>query len=119
MTSITKLSITVGILLIGLGVILYISTGSKSLTAMIPSVFGVPILLCGIVAKNENKRKMAAHIAALFGLLGTLGGLGMGMKKILTKDVGAAAVGMIIMGLLCLIYLIACIKSFIAARKSS
>ena len=44
MTSITKLSLIVGILLIGLGVILYISTGSKSLTAMIPSFFGLPIL---------------------------------------------------------------------------
>ena len=119
MTSITKLSIIVGILLIGLGVVLYFSTGSKSPTAMIPSFFGLPILLCGIIARNENKRKMAAHIAVLFGLLGTLGGLGMGMKKILTNEVGTAAVGMVTMGLLCLIYLIACIKSFIAARKSS
>ena len=119
MTSITKLSLIVGILLIGLGVILYISTGSKSLTAMIPSFFGLPILLCGIIARNENKRKMAAHIAVLFGLLGTLGGLGMGMKKIITNDVGAAAVGMVTMGLICLFYIIACIKSFIAARKAS
>ena len=71
------------------------------------------------VTTAKNKRKMAAHIAVLFGLLGTLGGLGMGMKKILTNEVGTAAVGMVTMGLLCLIYLIACIKSFIAARKSS
>ena len=119
MTSITKLSFIVGILLIGLGVILYISTGSKSLTAMIPSCFGLPILLCGIIARNENKRKMAAHIAVLFGLLGALGGLGMGMKKIITNDLRAAAVGMVTMGLICLFYIITCIKSFIAPWKSS
>ena len=119
MTSITKLSIMVGILLIGLGVILYISTGSEQPTSFIPSGFGFSILICGIIAINENKRKMVAHIAVLFALLGTLGGLGMGISGLAKKGPGYAQVGQIIMGLLCLFYIIACIKSFIAARKSS
>ena len=119
MTSITKLSISVGTALILLGLILYISTGSKSVTALIPSFFGVPILACGFIAKNEHRRKMAAHIAVLFALLGSLGGLGMGIKKTASDGLGSAQIGQLVMGIICLIYLVACIRSFISARKSS
>ena len=118
MTSITKLSIIVGILLISLGVILFISSGA--LTGLFfPSGFGISIFSCGLIAMNEKKRKIAAHVAVLFGLIGAVGGLGMGMKEVSEAGMGLAPIGMLIMGFLCLIYLVACIKSFKDTRKNS
>jgi len=119
MTSITKLSIATGGALIVLGLGFYLGTGMKSWTALIPALFfGLPILLCGLLARDEKKRMMAAHIAALFGVLGILGGFGMGIPKLIKGGSGSAAIAQVIMGAICLVYTIACVRSFIAARKA-
>jgi nitrate/nitrite transporter NarK len=118
MTSITKLSILTGVALILLGAAFYVGTGMKSMTAMIPAFFGIPIVLCGLLARDEKKRMMAAHIAALVGVLGALGGLGMGIPKLIKGSGGNAAIAQLIMGVICVIYVVACVRSFIAARKA-
>lgn len=118
MTAITKLSISTGLILTVLGVGLYFATGMKSVTAMIPAFFGVPILICGFLAKDEKKRMMAAHIAALFGVLGTLAGIGRGLMTVIKGNPGIAGIATLVMGLICLFFTIACVRSFIAARKA-
>ena len=129
MTSITKLSILVGSLLTVLGIVLYFSTGKASVTALIPSFLGIPILVCGVLAKDEKKRKTVAHIALTLALLGALAGFGRGLPKLFGGDAtlpklfggDATAVaiwGMLVMSGICTLYVIACIRSFIAARKS-
>ncbi len=118
MTSITKLSILVGSLLTVLGIVLYFSTGKASVTALIPSFLGVPILVCGVLAKDEKKRKTVAHIALTLALLGALAGFGRGLPKLFGGDATVAIWGMLIMSGICTLYVIACIRSFIAARKS-
>ena len=118
MTSITKLSILVGSLLTVLGVLLYFSTGKASPTALIPSFLGIPILVCGVLAKDEKKRKTVAHIALTIALLGALAGFGRGLPKLFGGDAGVAILGMLAMSVICTVYVIACIRSFIAARKS-
>ena len=68
MTKITKISIITGLALIALGVGFFINTGMdwKSWTSLIPAlVFGLPILVCGLLAQNEKRRMMVAHIAVL------------------------------------------------------
>src|SRR5262249_18560377 len=36
-------------------------TGTKGLTALIPSLFGVVLIVCGVLARRENLRKHAMH----------------------------------------------------------
>lgn len=117
------LAIIFGLLLDFLGTVSFIATGAKSFTALIPAIFGTVIFLCGILAKAvPAARKHVMHVAALFGLLGALGGLGMGLPKLPSALNGSAArpaavftqVGM---GSLSLIFVGLCVKSFIDARR--
>ncbi len=104
----------------GLGV--FLTSDTKSVTALIPSFLGTAILLCGIVGAAFHKARMhVMHLAALVGLLGTLGGLGMGLPKVGALLAGTAerptAVAMqIAMGVVCLVFLGLCVKSFVDAR---
>lgn len=117
-----KISIGFGLVLVGMGLGAYLSSDSKSVTALIPSFFGVAILLSGVLGALFHKARMhVMHLAALVGLLGTLGGLGMGLPKLGALLSGTAerptAVAMqIAMGVVCLIFLGICIKSFVDAR---
>jgi hypothetical protein len=125
MTKITKISIITGLALIALGVGFFINTGMdwKSWTSLIPAlVFGLPILVCGLLAQNEKRRMMVAHIAVLFAVLGVLGGLGMGIPKALNWEEAIPrekrkALSLLITAGICLFYVVACVRSFIAARK--
>ena len=120
MTKITKISIITGLALIALGVGFFINTGMdwKKWTSLIPALFfGLPIFVCGLLAQNEKRRMMVAHIAVLFAVLGVLGGLGMGIPKALKEGLGTAPLAQLIMAAICLFYVVACVRSFIAARK--
>jgi len=117
-----KLAILFGVILDLLGVGAFVATGA--VTSLIPTIFGSVILVSGVVALvRPGLRKHVMHVAALFGLLGTLGGLGMGLPKLgMLLDGTAArpvAVGMqIAMGVICLVFLALCVKSFIDARRA-
>lgn len=95
----------------------------RSVTALIPAFAGGLLLLCGVAALNEKARMHAMHAAVLVGLLGFLaaGGRGaMGLMKLLSDDADVnrrslAFVGM--MALLCGVYVVLCVNSFIQARR--
>lgn len=96
-------------------------TGSK--TALIPAVFGLPLMLCGTLAFIEDLRKHAMHVAAGIALVGGLMAGGRGLMKInaLFGDdpVSQRAVTMVLtMAVICLIYVGLSVRSFIAARKA-
>ena len=119
MTSMTKLTIVAGIALILLGAGYFIGTGMKSVTALIPAFFGIPITILGFLASDETKRKVVAHIALFLALLGLLGGFGMGIPKLIkTGEASPAIVEQLIMGVICLVYILFGVRSFIAARKA-
>ena len=68
-------SIIYGIFLVvwGLGVT-YVS-GSNSMTSMIPTFLGLPVLILSFLSKFlPSKQKLFMHIVVLFGLLSVLGG---------------------------------------------
>lgn len=120
-----NLAIIFGILLDALGITAFVSTGSTQVTALIPAFIGTPILLCGFLAKAQpGIRKHVMHVAAVFGLLGTLGGLGMGLPKLGALLAGTAerptAVSLqIAMGAISLVFLALCVRSFIVARRAA
>lgn len=120
-----KISVIFGSALSLLGIAAFVTTGSTHFTALIPVIFGVPILLSGVLANAMPAlRKHLMHVAAVFGLLGTLGGLGMGLPKLGMLIAGTATRGgfaiyvQLAMGVISLIFLLLCVNSFIAARRA-
>ena len=102
-----------------IGVVSYFATGQTSPTAFIPSGFGIVILAMGFLCKDESKRKMAAHIAVLVALLGVLGGFGMAIPKLAKgAEMKGSIIAQLVMGVICLVYIIFAVRSFTAARKA-
>lgn len=120
----TKLSITTGIILIILGILSYILTGAASATALIPAFFGIVFTGLGYLGnKKENLRKHTMHAALLLAILGLGGSFG-GLISMIGALGGemperqAAAIGQAIMAVVCIVFLVAGIKSFIDTRKA-
>ena len=117
-----KFSIAFGITLIILGLISYFGISSESITALIPVFLGIPILILGIFALNEKYLKHTMHAAAVLMLLGFAGTVS-GLFKFFRMIAGevferpSAITIQAIMAVLCLIFIIFAIKSFIDARK--
>jgi hypothetical protein len=88
------------------------------ISAASPAFIGFPILLSGLLtALRPNLRKHAMHLAAVFGVLGVLGGLvPMFIRKF---DFGTTAVQVGLgMTLLSGVFVFLCVRSFIQARKA-
>lgn len=121
-----SISIICGILLILVGVIGYVygmSGGSASPTALIPAIFGILLAIFGFAAKaKENLRKHIMHAAVIIGLLCFLGTASSFLKipALLngSADRPAAVVAQLATAIICLIFVILCVKSFIDARKN-
>lgn len=98
------------------------STAVPSITALIPSAFGVVLLACGLAALRPAWRMHAMHAVAAIALLGALAATGRGLSalaKLATNaDVNPAALtAIVLMAVICWILVIACVASFIAARR--
>ena len=117
------LTIVFGALLIALGVAGYFITGAQSWTALIPAIPGVLFLLLGIVAQRPGARKHAMHAAAglaLLGAAGTIPGLVKFFRMLggATVERPAAVRSQAIMCVLCVVFVILCVRSFVAARRN-
>jgi len=117
-----RFSIILGIILIALGLISYFGISSESITALIPTFLGVPILILGYLALNEKYLKHAMHgalVLVILGFGGTVGGL-IKFFRMLGGEVferPSAIIVQAIMAVLCMVFLIFAIKSFIDARR--
>lgn len=116
MTPAVRTAIFSGAALILWSLITYFASESRSFTAFIPAAFGVLMTLFGLIGRKESARKHAMHGAAVVALLGLLGGFGMGLRKVFSEP-GLAAYSQIFLGVVSLILLIVCVRSFIAARR--
>ncbi len=111
------------IALILLGFIAYFGFGRTSMTALIPSLFGALMLVCGLLAQKENLRKHIMHVAILFALIGLIGSFP-GVRGLFKMLMGenilrpTAAIVQSTMFFILLIYIILSVRSFILARKS-
>uniref|UniRef100_A0A832G8I9 Uncharacterized protein n=1 Tax=Ignavibacterium album TaxID=591197 RepID=A0A832G8I9_9BACT len=118
-----KFSIVLGIIFIVMGLYGYFGISSESITALIPTFFGIPLLVLGWIGLNEKYLKHAMHGAAvltLIGFAGTVSGLIKFFKMLGGAETArpAAVTVQAIMALLCLLFLIFAVKSFIDARKN-
>jgi len=111
-------------LLIALGGVGYfgweaIGAAKQSITAAIPSFVGILMLVGGVLAIKNNMLGM--HIAVLFSLLGTLAGLGRIIPSTIKGSLDwstPAPILISIMTVICLLFTVAAVQSFIAAKKA-
>ncbi|AFH47895.1 Hypothetical protein IALB_0183 [Ignavibacterium album JCM 16511] len=119
----TKFSIVLGIIFIIMGLYGYFGISSESITALIPTFFGIPLLILGWLGLNEKYLKHAMHGAAvltLLGFVGTVSGLIKFFKMLGGEEMQrpAAVTVQAIMAILCLLFLVFAVKSFIDARRN-
>jgi len=121
-----KLTIVFGVLLTVLAVIGFLSTGSAHPTALIPAGLGLLFVLFGVMANTPDtkKRMLWMHISVTIALLAFLGTIPADIDSIrLSRGVEfphpAAVLEKAAMSLLCLIYVLFCVRSFINARLKS
>ncbi len=99
-------------------------SGMVSPTALIPAFLGIIILVSGVLAQKESRRKLFMHIALVFGLLGFLGTVG-AWPSLITMIGGeevtlpGAVIGKSVTAILSLVFLIIGVKSFIDARRQT
>jgi hypothetical protein len=121
-----KLTVLFALALILLGVAVFVATGSHAPTALIPAYFGVVLGVLGLLARTEDsKRRMLwMHIAVTVGLLGFVfpGGRAAGdLVKLMHGQAVLRPVAMqeeLAMAAICLVYVLLCVRSFIAARRA-
>lgn len=121
-----KVTIIFGVLLIILGLVGYFGTGSAHPTALIPTWFGAALGIGGALAvsPSETRRKIFMHVNVTIGAIGMIGafvealrGYGAARSAGLDPDYIALA-SKLTMGVLLVIYVNLCVRSFIQARRS-
>jgi hypothetical protein len=121
-----KATLVFAALLIVLGLVGYLGTASLHPTALIPTWFGLALGICGLfaISPEEGRRKLFMHINVTIGLLGFLGAAGRALQSFLHASATGkppdeiALASQLTMAGLMLIYVILCVRSFIAARRS-
>lgn len=121
-----KVTIAFAVLLIALGLVGFFGTGAQHYTALIPTWWGVALGIGGALAisPSESRRKIFMHINVTVGLLGFIGALVVAIQGYMHATSAGKAPDMIAftakltMAGLLLIYVILCVRSFIAARRS-
>ena len=87
-----------------------------SMTALIPVVFGVILLLCNNGVKKENK--IIAHVAVLATIICLLG-LSMPLKGAIERADYLGIIRVTIMTLTCALAIVTFVQSFIKARRKN
>jgi hypothetical protein len=125
-----KATIVVGVLLSAIGLWGFFGSASdhRSVTALIPAFVGVPLLVLGALAvAKPDLRKHTMHAAAALGLLGfvmaggraamTIARSGVGVLLSDDPTIGRAPRMVVLMALVCLVFTILCVASFVQARR--
>lgn len=120
-----KTTICFGVVLILLGIFGFVATGSHAPTALIPALVGLLLAILGFLSLTDDakKRMLYMHIAVTLGLLGFLGTAksiydyirliqGMQFPHPIAVEEKAA------MAFLLLIFVLLCVRSFVAARRA-
>lgn len=114
-------TLVVGLLLSLIGIFGYVFSESRSLTALIPLVFGTLLDTCGALALNPKLKKHAMHgasVIALVGIIGSAPGAIKFLQLITGGDVARplAAKVQAAMFVICVVFLMLCVRSFLEAK---
>jgi hypothetical protein len=118
MTSMASTTILFGVLLTLLGLAGYFLTATTSVTALIPAVFGLLLVVLGGLARSESIRKHAMHAAAVVALVGCAGALFSLLRAPLATRPAMAVFSQAAMVVLTAVFVGLCVRSFIAARRA-
>ena len=114
-------SIGCGVLLLLIGIIGYVyglATGHASVTALIPAFFGVVLVVLGLWSGSKpDLRKHLMHVAVVVALLGFLLTAGRMLMKFSELTVSAALFSQLSTAIVCLVFVVLSVRSFIAARR--
>src|SRR5260221_214670 len=114
-------AIWAGRILVLIGIVGYaygMYEGGASLTALIPAAFGIVLMLLGhLSVAKENLRKHLMHGAVVFALLGFILPAWRLISKIRSISQSAAVISEAAMALVCLIFVVLAVRSFIAAGR--
>jgi hypothetical protein len=111
-------TIAFGLVLTLIGFAGYFLTGTSSFTALIPAAFGLLLLILGFIARSEASRKNAMHAAATVALVGFLGALMSLLRTPAGVRSAIALYSQLAMVMLTGIFVVLCVRSFIAARRA-
>ncbi|MGB0634971.1 MAG: hypothetical protein ACPGKG_05160 [Paracoccaceae bacterium] len=116
------ISIIYAIILISWGLVITSLSGSQSITSLIPTLLGLPILLMAAGALIIPRlKKLLMHLIVLIGLLIFLGGLdvlrGFGDDNGFFAN-GWASLSKLMMLITGLIFSVLCVRSFIFIRRN-
>ena len=119
--SMENITIIYGIFLVVWGVVVTIFSYSQSITSLIPSIFGLTIIILSFFAKKfPNRKKLFMHIVVLIGFIIFLGGLDL-IRGLIQGNIFVnlwASLSKFMMMISGLLFIILCIKSFIYNRKN-
>lgn len=109
-----------------LGLLGFFLSSGKSWTALIPSIFGTLLLVCGIlIFLYPTCRRHALHAAAALSLIGFLGSFSRAGRQLPALLSGEpvtpgplAVILQLLFAALCFVYFAVCFRSFLAARFS-
>jgi len=120
----SKVTIGVGAALVALGLVGYVGSGASSVTALIPTAFGVVLAVVGVLAERTDNRKLWMHVAvvlALVGIAGSATGIADLPALISGDDLDRpwAVAVQSIMAVVLVVYVVLAVRSFIAARRTA
>jgi len=121
-----KVTLLFAALLIALGLAGYVGTGSAHPTALIPTWIGLALGVFGwlAISPNEGRRKLFMHVNVTIGLIGFLGGAVEAVRGYVHATSAGLEPDMIALAskatlaALMLVYVVLCVRSFIAARRT-
>ena len=120
-----RLTILFGIILVLLGVLTYMGTGSQFPTSLIPAIFGVLLAILGFLSRTTDlkRRALFMHIAVTVGLLGFLGTAKsivdyIRMKQGVQFKLPTAVDEKAAMAVLLLIFTLLCVRNFVQSRRA-
>jgi len=113
--TIPNLAIISGLILIIWAFFSYFASGSSSFTALIPSFFGMPLFILGVLSnRDESKRHHYMHASMIFALFSAFGGLRLFQLEDPSNLALASHIILLIVGM---IFMVGGILSFRHARK--
>jgi len=116
------LTIIIGLLLILIGILSRTLTGTSSITALIPALFGAPILILGWLSLAPNRTHWSMIVVCILALLGIFGTYSvLTALSALSQGVPLSAPAMArgSMFVLCIIQLIISIRAIVRTVRSA